>query len=602
MKKKNRKISKQPKLFDPVQVVNKLEQALLCDFKQAQHEYCLNDSTTLYAFNRQVTEFRKKFVAPNQDNDQLESEAFEKFRATNRHMEKVNESLQKTLAYRSPRVLASLSFEEKVHLRARAVMHFVLGECSESEWFHECKNSGGTSLGVSYSDTSNENKFTLPMTTTERAEPYFWSYLSYDYTLKESIIEFNGGESQTNGNWFDYVEGSRATTVDKTDSARRFIAIEPTCNMFLQQGLMSLMYRRMAKVGLDVTTLPGLHKWLAKVGSITGGFATIDWSSASDCVSPVLLKWLLPNDWMYAVMAVQTPKTSIGGGEPEDLHMISTMGNATTFPLETLVFWTYATAVWLTLETDSNSLFPEWEDLKRCSVFGDDCILPTSIASAYIDVMESVGFIVNKEKSYYGTERFRESCGGDYLCGYDVRPYNIKAPHSDRLSSLEPWLYIACNSLLKKYKTYFGELSYVYDKELWKVIFGLFRQYEIEIKLVPSDFPDDAGLKLSHDILRFYRHYPMKLSRIDRSKHGVFRFKFCKFRYRNKRARDEFLTLALWLKRPSLSEVVIELDRFGRVKLPEDDDMFTPIRRIGGYIVAKGTSSHWDVPVIEPEA
>jgi len=597
MKRKPKATSKLPTLFDPCVISNEIHKALCRDFGQAQHVYCLNDSTTLYAFNRQAAELLKKYCSPGLNEDKLTLEAFEKFKATNEHMGRINETLTEKLVYTSPRVLASLSYEEKVHLRARAIMHFVLGHCEEEEWFQECKNSPGSSLGVSFANTTPEKKFSLPLSTTESAERMFWSYLSYDYMLKEAIFKMDGAKAH-NGQWFDYVHSSRATTVDKSSTARRFIAVEPTCNMFLQQGLMEMMYRRMARVGLDVKSLPKMHRWLARVGSISGSLATIDWSSASDCVSPVLLEWLLPRDWDSAIHMVRTPNTVIDG-EVHELNMISTMGNATTFPLETLVFWTYAVAIWMTLETDSNSLFPEWEDLKRCSVFGDDCILPTSIASAYVEFMESIGFIVNKEKSYYEDERFRESCGGDYLCGYDVRPYYLKAPHSTRRSSLEPWLYIITNALLKKYKQYFGELSYVYDKDLWRVLFALFRQHEIEIKLVPADYPDDAGLKISHDIERFQNHYPMKLSRIDKGEHGTYRFLYCKFRYRNKQIRDEFLQLALWMKHPSVSTVTIDLDRNGKVRLPEEDVLFAPIRRLGGYIVAKGTSCHWHVPTVK---
>jgi hypothetical protein len=182
-----------------------------------------------------------------------------------------------------------------------------------------------------------------------------------------------------------------------------------------------------------------------------------------------------------------------------DLNMISTMGNAVTFPLETLVFWSLAHSTRLQLE-GTLSHFPEWEDRHLCSVFGDDCIVPSHMALDFIKVMESVGFICNEEKSFYADERFRESCGGDYLRGYDVRPFYLKSPSSNRMSALEPWLYIIGNRLISKYMLCFGKRNYVYDKELLRVLFGLFQKYNLEIKVVPMDFPDDAGLKISDDL------------------------------------------------------------------------------------------------------
>jgi len=189
MKRKPKATSKLPTLFDPCVISNEIHKALCRDFGQAQHVYCLNDSTTLYAFNRQAAELLKKYCSPGLNEDKLTLEAFEKFKATNEHMGRINETLTEKLVYTSPRVLASLSYEEKVHLRARAIMHFVLGHCEEEEWFQECKNSPGSSLGVSFANTTPEKKFSLPLSTTESAERMFWSYLSYDYMLKEAIFK-----------------------------------------------------------------------------------------------------------------------------------------------------------------------------------------------------------------------------------------------------------------------------------------------------------------------------------------------------------------------------------------------------------------------------
>jgi hypothetical protein len=343
----------------------------------------------------------------------------------------------------------------------------------------------------------------------------------------------------------------------------------------------------MRKVGLDVGNLPDQHKLLAMESSITGRNATIDWTSASDCVSIELLRWLIPPKWFSAINRVRCEKMSIMG-TPVKLNMISTMGNAVTFPLETLVFWTYAQACCLHSDKTNNSLFPEWEDLKRCSVFGDDCILPCDVAPLFIEVMTSVGFIINDEKSFYDDAgRFRESCGGDYLQGFNVRPCYLRGPTSTKKSALEPWLYIIFNSLHKKYMSYFGELKYVYDRELYKLMFGYFRKFDIQVKLVPDFFPDDAGLKMSDDILRIANVYRPRLSRIDISEHGTLSFLFCNFRYWKKQERHDDLRYAMWLKKPRMA------------KEPKIQRKIRPQRKKGGYVVAKGLTCHWQVPGLE---
>ena len=594
MAKEKQKTSKSNTLFDPDLIATAVNQALNRDFVGAQHVYALHDSITLYAFNRQVNELLKKFVPFTKGPLDLDALTYEKFSKVNYHIRTDREHFK--FPSSNMRVDSKNSMDENIHLRARALMHSVLSDFSISEWFRECKNSQGSSIGVPYVDTSQEAKFTFPMTGTKDAISLFRQAMQYDNSLYCAIEKFNG-DGPITGPLFEEVECSRATTVDKTARIKRFIAVEGTCNMFLQQGLMTMMYKRMARVGLNVAFLPDSHKNLAKESSITGSNATIDWSSASDCGSYELLKWLLPPKWFRYCDMTRTTRTQINE-EVVDLHMFSTMGNAVTFPLETLVFWTYAHAVRLSFGT-TNTLFPEWEDLMSVSVFGDDCIVPTFMASRYIETMKKVGFIVNDEKSYYGSEQFRESCGGDYLAGYDVRPYCITAPETAKRSRLEPWLYIITNSLLKKYIQYFGRTSYVYDKELWRCLFSMFRRHKIKIKLVPSNFPDDAGLKLSHDIERFCKHYRIQLNPIAKSRQGTVSFNYVRFIYTKRRERDDGIRYFLWLRKPiGCKERQIFED-----ENPHEND--NPIvkdrldRKRGGYVVAKGISCHWHVPVVK---
>lgn len=572
---KNRLRSQQ--LFNPDQIQTLLGQAINRDFVRFQHEYYADGRLRREAFSRQVQDFSKKYCPLSYNKDLVTQKTFQKFLEVNRHMALFNRKIDFDLPPLDYRVQTTSPWRLKVFARARALMHFVVSDFSEDEWFQECRNSSGSSVGVPFSNTSIERKLTFPVSVTEKAKPLFQRYLNFDSQLRLAVEAFNGlGPIMDH---FNVVKGSRATTVDKTAEKRRFICVEPTANMYLQQGLMSMLYRRMKLVGLDVESLPDKHRQLAHDSSITGRNATIDWSSASDCVSIELLRYLLPPRWFDVVNRTRSAFTSING-EDVELAMFSTMGNAVTFPLETLVFWTFAHAVRLS-STPGNSLFPEWEDLGCVSVFGDDCIVPSPLAPDFIGIMEEVGFMVNVEKTFIGPEQFRESCGGDYLSGFDVRPFSLGSPQSARKSSLEPWLYIIANSLKQKYITYFGDLAYVYDRELWRCIFGLFAEHKILIKLVPSYYPDDAGLKMSEDIQRFAACYPMKLSRIAVDRNGSYSFNYLRFVYRTKNKKDDGIRLATWLKKP-VTETVYSPT--------------TPVRKIGGYVVAKGLSCHWWVP------
>jgi hypothetical protein len=99
------------------------------------------------------------------------------------------------------------------------------------------------------------------------------------------------------------------------------------------------------------------------------------------------------------------------------LEKFSSMGNAYTFSLQTLIFSAVVRAV---LRVRG------WEG-SRWRVYGDDIIVPYRIYEDVVASLQLLGFKVNEAKSYSG-DAFRESCGADYLNGTNVRPFYIKEP------------------------------------------------------------------------------------------------------------------------------------------------------------------------------
>jgi len=298
------------------------------------------------------------------------------------------------------------------------------------------------------------------------------------------------------------------------------------------------------------------------------------------------------------------------------------MGNAVTFPLETLVFWTIAQAVQFTVELEShptkqyyNGLHVPVENYPKCTVFGDDCIVDDRIANIFIKMLEVVGFQTNVEKTFMGSCRFRESCGGDYLAGYDVRPYYLKAPTCNTDSTAyEAWLYIMFNRLNMKYRKYFGDLAYVYGRRLYWLLFKLFRKAKIYPKLVPDDYPDDAGLKLSGDTLRFARAYGVVFGSLWWNRHGQVHFESLEFRYADHRRSNGKLRAALWWKdnlddaktleddrEVNLEKMLIRRNVYSGIRqhgpfpreATEAAAPFVPVRRLGRYVVVKGMTAHW---------
>jgi hypothetical protein len=167
---------------------------------------------------------------------------------------------------------------------------------------------------------------------------------------------------------------------------------------------------------LDVKTQPDINKKLAKQGSIDGCNATIDLSDASDHIHYDLVKQLLPPQVFRTLDLIRSSHFEVNG-EVRRFNMISSMGNGFTFSLMTLLLTSLLDVF---LRTHKTKYIPN-----RDGVFGDDIILPSEHAAEFCEVLSAFGLKVNLNKSFL-TGPFRESCGGDYLHGKNVRGIYIK--------------------------------------------------------------------------------------------------------------------------------------------------------------------------------
>lgn len=234
---------------------------------------------------------------------------------------------------------------------------------------------------------------------------------------------------------FRFVEGSSLSTVPKNEETHRTIGTEPLWNMALQLAAGSYMEGALRRVGLDITRQQDINKRLAGIGSTDGSLATIDLKSASDMITPELIKLLWPPEWYALLMTIRSERIKIRG-EWVNANMMSTMGNGFTFPMMTL------TLLALVYATQSyRSKKPMFWDRNTTAVFGDDIICPTEDFERVCTTLTDAGLIVNTDKSF-SDGPFRESCGGDYYYGYDVTPIYVKELCSD------PEVYTAINQVL----------------------------------------------------------------------------------------------------------------------------------------------------------
>lgn len=215
----------------------------------------------------------------------------------------------------------------------------------------------------------------------------------------------------------EFVRGNRFTTVPKDCMKNRGIAVEPSVNLFYQLGLGRAVRTRLRAAGIDLQFGQDIHRRVAREASIRGHLATIDLSNASDTVCFNLVKLLLPPTWFELLSMLRSPKTYVEG-KWILLEKFSSMGNGYTFELETLVFLALSLVA-----TEASGVIAT--PGLNVHTFGDDIIVPTEAAENVLAVLRYFGMSANKSKTFV-TGPFRESCGGDFFNGVNVRPFFLK--------------------------------------------------------------------------------------------------------------------------------------------------------------------------------
>lgn len=201
------------------------------------------------------------------------------------------------------------------------------------------------------------------------------------------------------------------TTVDKNSLTDRTIGITVSLNGFYQLALGQAMRVKLDRYrGVPIEHLQDVHGELCRIASSV--ISTIDLSMASDTVSWMLVRLLLPDDWFFLADAFRVghfvhPLT----GDKTEYQKFSAMGNGFTFELETLLFYAICLAAGVPRDC--------------VSTYGDDVICTERFGPTCSTALQQCGFVLNVDKTFL-TGSFKESCGHDYFNGRDVRPYYLR--------------------------------------------------------------------------------------------------------------------------------------------------------------------------------
>lgn len=299
---------------------------------------------------------------------------------------------------------ASLAIHPRTMGRIKGIIRDILGPLTKED-LEFVESRGRFGPGATFHCSSKNLTTAKKLESAIGLTPSLYSFVG--------CIEPRGWVQTTSG--YRLTAGSKATTVSKDATKDRFIAIEPSLNMWWQLGVGALLRARLKRFGIDLKYQADKNRLRVRFAQSTR-LATIDLSMASDTVARKLVQWLLPKEWYHLLALFRSPQMNVDGSWVT-LEKMSSMGNGYTFELETLIFFAVAKAF------DDDPY-----------VFGDDIICRQDVAQDVIRTLNVFGFSVNGGKTYLAGSFF-ESCGSDYWRGRNVRPFFFKKDKYDDYTS-----------------------------------------------------------------------------------------------------------------------------------------------------------------------
>lgn len=405
----------------------------------------------------------------------------------------------------------------------------VLGKYDDEECRALCRFGKRASVGIPARKASEAARWELPISGSLEQITWFDSEMSQVDDVQEYWCRQL--DSDPNRSNYQVTSSLKLTLVPKTFKSLRSIMPNTTIGSYMSFGLGEIMRKRLRREGYDIRRLQMRHRSLAQSASKHNLLVTADLSSASDSISVALVNRLFPADWCEILHRSRIGTVNLPDGSSVESKTFCTMGIGYTFPLQTLVFLALLKAI-------ERTMFHPL-DRRTISVYGDDLIYSSRMHDEVLFQFGQVGFVINVDKTFCDGS-FRESCGGDYFRGVDVRPFqprNGSAFVGKR--AYEAMLYKYINGLLMRWDEHEIGITLNYLVTELEKVTG-------KAKIVPDQFPDDSGIKcpsLSYwDFLQY--------ANVAQPKHlgsGLYRFAYLRLlSEKRKEARHEpYLWLAL---------------------------------------------------------
>jgi len=283
----------------------------------------------------------------------------------------------------------------------------ILGPLDIPSCLDLCEWTQGATADTKFGTPMSE-KMSRPISVTRSALPYLRAIIESDPVWTELFLGSYPDGPCSLLNAYKIRDSNRFLTVPKTAKTDRSIAAEPAGNIFLQRGVGIYLRHRLARHGIRLDSQECNQRLALR--AFYDSLSTLDLASASDTVSIEAVFSLLPPDWSSFLDQLRCKKTMMNGSEII-LEKFSSMGNAFTFELETLLF--YGLAFGLVASKEGR--------VRDIGVYGDDIIVPRENAVDLVYLLSHFGFDINLSKTFLDGDFF-ESCGKHYFRGFDVTP------------------------------------------------------------------------------------------------------------------------------------------------------------------------------------
>jgi hypothetical protein len=222
---------------------------------------------------------------------------------------------------------------------------------------------------------------------------------------------------------------SRLVAVPKDSRGPRLICVHPKESIWIQQGCRKLleqaiMAKRSPCHGKITFHDQGTNGHLALKSSLSREFCTLDLKEASDRISCKLVQYLF-GDYAYKYISCsRASSVRLLDNRVIELRKWAPMGNALTFPVQSLIFFALVQAgIRCRYGIHCNDIY----------VFGDDILFPSKFYDGAVSALVRSGLIPNSAKTFrHGF--FRESCGVDAFKGVNVTPLRMRRIDSSSVS------------------------------------------------------------------------------------------------------------------------------------------------------------------------